>query len=318
MSETPRWLRVVARTINATAYLSPKLAGAAAFRLFATPPPVRLRPKDEEFLATARTERVAIGALTVPVYSWGDPDAPIVFCSYGWGYNAGRWRHFCPGLLAAGFRVVAFDPPGHGQSPHRGQLDFPTLAGIQAGLIEYLGGVDSVLGHSFGGSCLVDALAELPTELRPTRICLMAIVSEVGWLFLGYRAFMGLNDRTYRAMLAELTNRTGKELAELDVAVRGTELASLQILLVHDPGDAVTPYRNALRNYSHWGGSYLYSPAGAGHHLGTETVTEAVVAWLRSATVPAGASRNIGDLTPLPVRYGRQEESGRSVGDFYR
>jgi hypothetical protein len=51
-------------------------------------------------------------------------------------------------------------------------------------------------------------------------------------------------------------------------------------LLIHDPEDQVTSFRNAERNHSNWPSSVLYTPKGAGHHLGTAEVTNNILAFL--------------------------------------
>ena len=316
---TPKKLayRSLAALLNAVSYLAPARAGILAFRIFATPPPPRIRPKEQAFLDTARLRWEVIGDHHIPVYEWGQVDGPAVFCAYGWGYNAGRWRHYAPRLTAAGYRLVAFDLPGHGHCRGPRQLNYVVAAEIEMELIRRLGGIDLVLAHSFGGSCLVESLASLPVHLRPRRICLLAIVSEVRWLFVGFVRFMGFNQRVYRSMEAHLYQLTGRRLDEFDVAAVAPRLGDIPTLLVHDPADPVTAYRNSLRNHSHWVGSWLYSPPAAGHHLGTSGVTTAVLNWLIDEKVPAGAERNAGDRPALPAIVDSADMLVDGVTDFY-
>ena len=309
--------RSLATVINGLSFVHPRLAGRIAFYLFTTPPPPRVRPKEQAFLDTARRNDQPVGEHRIPVYEWGPSNGPVVFCAYGWGYNAGRWRHYVPRLVETGYRVVAFDLPGHGHCTGSRQLTYPMAAEIEMTLIRRLGGVELVLAHSFGGSCLVESLTLLPEHLRPRRMCLLAIVSEVRWLFVGFVQFMGLREVVYEQMQRRIEELTGRSLDEFDVATVAGQLKAIPTLLVHDPEDPVTAYRNAQRNHSHWPGSWLYSPVGAGHHLGTAEVTAAVLDWLIKGAVPAGAKRNAGNMQPLPavVEAGDMEVDG--VTDFY-
>ena len=309
--------RSLATAINGLSYVQPALAGRYAFQLFITPPPPRIRPKEQAFLDTARRNDQPVGEHLIPVYEWGPVDGPVVFCAYGWGYNAGRWRHYVPDLVEAGYQVVAFDLPGHGHCGGSRQLTYVLAAEIEMELIRRLEDIELVLAHSFGGSCLVESLSLLPAHLRPRRMCLLAIVSEVRWLFAGFVRFMGLRELVYQQMQRRIEELTGRSLDEFDVAAVAPQLADIPTLLVHDPEDPVTAYRNAVRNHSHWRGSWLYSPAGAGHHLGRAEVTQAVLNWLIRGAVPAGAVQNTGELHPLPAVVDTRDMEVNGVTDFY-
>ena len=313
--------RAVGVGINLQSYLDVGAAGRRAFYLFATPPPPRIRPKEADFLATATRTTTRFTGLEgttfeLPVYSWGPAEGPVVFCAYGFGYNAGRWRHFVPGLVEAGYRVVAFDPPGHGYAP-KGHLIYPDYVALERQLIEELGGIDLVLVHSFGGGCLVEALAQLPAHLRPRRACFMAIFSEVRWLFEGFRDVLRLRPAVFAALCDHIHRLSGRELDEFEVTKSAGEIDWLETLLVHDPRDEVTSYRSALRNHSHWPNSWLYGPVGAGHHLGTAEVTRNILAWLLEGEVPEGSEFNDGSLEPITVPSWQLNEGVAGVSTFY-
>ncbi len=311
--------RAIGAGINTVSYLSPKMGGRLAFHLFGQPPKPNLRPKEKAFLAEARRQDIVWDKRNIPVYSWGPPAGPVVFCAYGWGYNAGRWRHYVPALTEAGYRVIAFDPPGHGLAAP-GNLDYPMLVDLESTLLHHLGGCDLVLCHSFGGGCLIEALTTLPRELHPRRACVMAVFSEVKWIFQVFTISLGLRPVIFAEMQAYIEDRTGRSLDEFDVALNASKLSHVETLLLHDPADTVTGFRNAQRNHSHWRGSYLYMPPKAGHHLGTAGVTRAVLAFLTEGTLPDNhLSHNDGALTPLPAMVTAADLAvSGGVSDYYQ
>jgi len=78
---------------------------------------------------------------------------PLVVLLHGFPEFWWTWRHQLTGLADAGFRVVAIDLRGYGESdkPPRG-YDLWTLAGDVAGLIRALGERRAtVVGHGWGG-----------------------------------------------------------------------------------------------------------------------------------------------------------------------
>lgn len=304
--------------INTVSYASTKAAGKLAFKLFATPPKPRIRPKEQAFLDTATRLDIIWEDKRIPVYSWGPPAGKVVFCAYGWGYNAGRWRHYVPALTEAGYRVVAFDPLGHGLAP-KGMLDYPKLVEIMATILRHVGGCELVLCHSFGGGCLIEVLAGLPAELRPKRAVVMAVFSEVKWIFQVFTQSLGLRPVIFTEMQNIIQGRTGRNLDEFDVALNAQKLSEVETLLIHDPEDKVTAFRNARRNHSHWKGSALYAPTGAGHHLGTAGVTRTVLSFLTDGTVPEDVAINRGDMEPLPAMISAEDLAvSGGVSDYYQ
>lgn len=80
-------------------------------------------------------------------------DGPLVVLLHGFPEFWWSWRHQLTGLAAAGFRAVAVDLRGYGDSdkPPRG-YDMWTLAGDVAGLVRALGeSTAHVVGHDWGG-----------------------------------------------------------------------------------------------------------------------------------------------------------------------
>lgn len=113
--------------------------------------------------APERTRSVRSGGLRLAVHEWGDADAPPVGLVHG-GFDFSRtFDVFAPMLADAGWRVVAWDARGHGDSEHA------DLYGWVADLRDHLAVVRStsdrpfpLLGHSKGGGQLLELLHARP------------------------------------------------------------------------------------------------------------------------------------------------------------
>ncbi|MEV6772616.1 alpha/beta hydrolase [Nocardia sp. NPDC051030] len=107
--------------------------------------------------------------------AFADPDTPLVVLLHGFGDFWWSWRHQLTGLAERGFRTVAVDLRGYGDSdkPPRG-YDGWTLAGDIAGLIRALGHTEATLvGHAEGGLvCWATAV------LHPRVVRSIALVSS--------------------------------------------------------------------------------------------------------------------------------------------
>ncbi len=80
-------------------------------------------------------------------------DGPLVLLLHGFPEFWWAWRSQLPPLAAAGYRVVAMDLRGYGDSDKTpGGYDAFTLAGDVSGVIRTLGSRDAVVvGHGWGG-----------------------------------------------------------------------------------------------------------------------------------------------------------------------
>ena len=83
----------------------------------------------------------------------GPEDGPVVVLIHGLGLNRTVWRWMAPVLASAGFRVVAHDIWGHGESPAPDiPPDLALLSRQIRGLLDHLGYPRaSLVGFSLGG-----------------------------------------------------------------------------------------------------------------------------------------------------------------------
>ncbi len=95
----------------------------------------------------------ASNGIRMAVYEQGS-GYPIVFC-HGWPELAYSWRHQIPALAAAGFRAIAPDQRGYGQTDRPETItdyDIHHLTGDLAGMLDALGIEKAVFcGHDWGG-----------------------------------------------------------------------------------------------------------------------------------------------------------------------
>ena len=94
----------------------------------------------------------------------GPADGPLVLCLHGFPELGRSWRHQLPALASAGYRAVAPDLRGYGETELRGPFDLPTLAEDVAGLVAALGRERAVvMGHDWGGAVAWSVAARRPS-----------------------------------------------------------------------------------------------------------------------------------------------------------
>lgn len=121
--------------------------------------------------ADVRVHWVTLGSgLRLRVAESGRPDAPVMLLVHGWGASIYMWRNWFVPLVAAGYRVLAVDLPGHGLSDKPDAAHFYRLdemAGALRELIEQEGltGVD-VVAQSMGGTISLEVTRTSGSRVR--------------------------------------------------------------------------------------------------------------------------------------------------------
>jgi pimeloyl-ACP methyl ester carboxylesterase len=105
-----------------------------------------------DLAAPDRADFAAVNRVRLRVWEWGDEADPVVICTHG-AYDHGRmWDGLAPRIAKLGFRVVAPDLRGHGDSSRltSGHVWLASASDI-ASLARHYGPPVGLIGHSFGG-----------------------------------------------------------------------------------------------------------------------------------------------------------------------
>ncbi|HLK02067.1 MAG TPA: alpha/beta fold hydrolase [Streptosporangiaceae bacterium] len=197
--------------------------------------------------------------------TWGD--GPPVYLLHGWaGYRA-QFAAFVEPLVRAGFRVIAIDAPGHGESGPgrhgRGRADMVDFIGALRSAATRYGQPHAVIGHSFGASAVAVAALD---GLRAERLVLIAPVSNVASGLDFFARISGLGSRTLSRMVPRMERVVGRPVADFDIALRSAEREELPpALVIHDTQDKEVPFGNGALVGGAWPGGRLVPTEGLGH-----------------------------------------------------
>ena len=105
--------------------------------------------------------------LAIAVHEWGRPEAPPLLLFHGGGDSARSFDVFAPLLAAGGWRVVAFDQRGHGDSDHGDLYGYTADHRDAAAVLDAVGGGFPVplVGHSKGGVMAIEVAAARPRQV---------------------------------------------------------------------------------------------------------------------------------------------------------
>ncbi|MGC0421836.1 alpha/beta fold hydrolase [Embleya sp. AB8] len=271
--------------LRATAAVSPRVAGALAYRLFRRPfGRGRVRSGERSAHLAASTDTLEVAGKRVVVYRWGDGAEPVLL-AHGWQSRASRFAPFVAGLRARGMTPIGFDAPGHGDSGGTGTTVLE-YAEIARQLQDRHGDFRAVLAHSFG---VLGAFQALRSGVRADRVVAVGGVCDVEYLLDRFSAVLGLDDRVKALLRARADARL---LApETDIwrrfsASYDAERLRVPILVVHDEDDDTVAIEQGRRlAAAHPGRAELFATRGLGHHrvLGDAAVVAEVLRFLDAA-----------------------------------
>ena len=241
--------------------ISTRLAAKAALALYLFPTHRLTDRVDQPMLAQAQVSQLPVPGGHVRVLSWGS-GARTVLLMHGWGSHAPRWSNLAALLVAQGWRVLAFDAPGHGRSSgHRSSLtDFITTLDR---VIDSHGPVTALVAHSMGALAAVRVLASR-TEPPMAAAVLISLPHDLGYLTESYEQALALRAPTVTALRARYTQRFGQAPKQADASVDLPHVGC-PVLLVHDLQDDIVPIDHAQQLLPLLKQGALHTTQGLGH-----------------------------------------------------
>ncbi|HZT68051.1 MAG TPA: alpha/beta hydrolase [Acidimicrobiales bacterium] len=110
---------------------------------------------------------VEVNRTRLRVWEWGDPADPPVICAHGAHDHGRMWDDFAPRLARLGYRVVAPDLRGHGDSGRVSSGHVWSSSALDLALLaRHLGPPVGMVGHSFGGGQVGYVAAVWPELVR--------------------------------------------------------------------------------------------------------------------------------------------------------
>ncbi|MEM1207550.1 MAG: alpha/beta fold hydrolase [Acidobacteriota bacterium] len=263
----PRGLRLIRGFGGALGRLAPGPASSLARHWFLSPPRRGVPTREAWWATDGDAFGIPAAGGTLAAWSWGWGPKTVVLV-HGWGGRGLQLGAFAAPLVEAGFRVVAFDAPGHGQSPGRSS-SLPAMASAVERVVGHLERVDGaevhgVMAHSFGAAAVTLALARSSAMASVGRLVFLAPPADLRSLVRRFGALTGFPEPVVHRMRRSIEGRFGIVFDELGPKVLAPQVGR-PLLIVHDRGDTEIPWRDGATLARAWPGALLRSTRGLGH-----------------------------------------------------
>ncbi len=244
--------------------LFPRKAAQRAYRLLTTPMRRARHRQSDAILEQARIFEFMYGKELLKAYEWGQGEQTVLLV-HGWESRGTGLRNFVPGLVAEGYRVVAFDGPAHGDSGGR-RTNLWHFAGAIRAILRRTGPVHAIVAHSFGGVATGYALAWLLPQMSLPRLVLIGVPAHHAAMVDEVRRMLHLNPRVIDALARIIEEKLQRPLREAELIHLWPHLRVARVLVVHDRYDKIVPFDSARRLYDEWPGTELLITEHMGHY----------------------------------------------------
>ncbi len=273
--------------------ISPKLAGKLALRLFMTPTRFKTPRKEQALRESSKLTFITVRDRKISVRSWGEDDAPIVLLSHGWGGRCTQFHAFIKPLVDAGYRVVGFDVPGHGDSEGK-RTNMMDVALVISEVYKAVNShkknqedepFEAIIGHSFGTGTVLLGIDRLNVNAK--KVILVSSFPSVIWITNLFGEVFELRKSTLDAMRhvarEKFTDTYGISWTWDDISPLQTiKSVKGDLLLIHDEKDHEVPYEQGKLLHDATPHAQTMITSGFGHRkiLMNKKVVEAVVKFI--------------------------------------
>ena len=275
---TPFMLKAVRWIFPRAERIAPTLTHRYFVNLFFTPLRYQTPEKERKAETFSNTFSFEIENKKVQAYIWGN-SARYILVVHGWAGRATQFRRFVKPLLAAGYSVIGFDAPAHGNSQGKRTTIFE-FEQVLKKIYELKGEPEAIIAHSFGGGAVLHAAMNgLPVK-KLINIASPTIGDEIINTYL--RTIHG-SPKAAAFFKNFILTTYGKPFDEYTAMHFIKHLpAPLDLLLIHDADDREVALQHAEALVKIYPSARLIRTQGLGHTriLKDNAVIEAAVTFI--------------------------------------
>ncbi len=239
--------------------LAPGVISGWFRRWFFSTKPYRLQHAQEALRGQARHLFIENKNNKISILEWGS--GPVILLVHGWNGRALQMSHFIEPLLGCGFKVVAFDHKGHGESSSRYSSFLEMTEGTQLVMAHYAQDLSGIIAHSIGCNTVLKASEDARQDLK---ITLIAPVDDfLAWLE-KVRMRIGIDARLFDHVIGMIEADTGLKLAE-QCMLEESKISRHRLQLVHDKFDRINRIEASYKLQEKFPGTPLVETEALGH-----------------------------------------------------
>lgn len=250
------------------------------YQAFFSPARYEEKSQDRETIEWGDNYRLPFEGGELAVTTWGN-SGPSILLMHGWGGARAQMTGFVDPLLFAGFRVIAYDQPAHGESDGI-MTNLLEIAPTMDVVAKHEGPFHAIIAHSFGTLITSYALVER-NFTPPSKLVYFGSFNQLLESLPRFQVMAGLSDEIMDGFRALLYENFRREVLDAITNETLTPRIHIPALMFHDAADNVTPVEDS-RSIAHvWKHAQYIETEGLGHRgaLQSKSIHEQVVKFLK-------------------------------------
>jgi pimeloyl-ACP methyl ester carboxylesterase len=240
--------------------ISGHLAGVWASKLFFSP---RKKHKNSLNLTNMKTDWVDFTSTfghsqRCKIYQAGI--GPTVLLVHGWEGSAYSYSEISEQLVNAGYRVLVFDFPAHGQSSGK-KTNLEELQRFIKQLSNKEQDLHAIIGHSFGAFATAYAIAH---NLIVKQFISISSPVDMDFIVDTLCETIGASANTKQRLISKIEDilKTPYENASIE---KNKLLSKVKGMIIHDQNDKLVPFKQAKQLSNMWPNATFVTTTGLGH-----------------------------------------------------
>lgn len=256
-------LRIMQLAFGTLGRVFPRLFANIALKFFATPRKKARHKVSDKLLEQAQISDILIGGNMLKVYEWGE-GAKTILLVHGWESRGTGLRSFVPNLVEAGYRVVAFDAPAHGDSGGK-RLYLKDYGSAISAIYHKYGNVEGIICHSFGGAGAAYAMTQIDPEMSVKNLVLVGVPAAISYPVYNALRTMNAPPAVQKHFIAGLEKLGGVKIEEMTFEKLNGKMKVDRILVVHDKQDEQVKFEEGEKIVKYCKNAELQVTDGFGH-----------------------------------------------------
>jgi pimeloyl-ACP methyl ester carboxylesterase len=251
------------------------------YRAFFSPGKYEVKSAEQAVLQRGRSSRITFDGGELAVTTWGEVGSSVLLM-HGWGGSRAQMTGFVDPLLEAGYRVVAFDQPAHGESDGR-TTNLLEIVPTMDLIAKQVGPFVAVIAHSFG--TLITSYSLVNHKFPPVlRLVYLGSFNRLMDSLPRFQSLAGISDQITEALRDMIYEKFGRDVLESICNEILAPQINVPALIFHDTTDNVTPIEDSRALARVWKTAQMVETEGLGHRGGlqSDAIHKQVVEFLRS------------------------------------